>query len=144
MKKILVILLLLVLIAGAVFLYFRYLHVEDPSKAYLRTVSAAMLGDETLFLDGFTETSRPLVAGLLALGRGLDPRRSANHPYFYLVTENVEAVEVNDDECWLILKRAGDSGTGSAYDLRLVKVEGTWKIDALTFTGKRRKVDRAR
>lgn len=144
MKKIIIVLLLLVLIAGAVFLYFRFLHVEDPSKAYLRTVSAAMLGDDDLFLDGFTEQSRPLVAGLLALARGLDPRRTANHPYFYLVTENVESVEVVEDECWLTLKRAGDRATKSSYDLRLLKVEGTWKIDALSFTGKRRKVDRAR
>ncbi len=143
MKKIIVILLLLILIAGGVFLYLRYMHVEDPSKSYLRTVSAAMLGDEELFLDGFTEQSRPLVSGLLALARGMDPRTN-NHPYYYLVTENVEAVDVGEDECWLTLKRLGDRGNRSAYDLRLVKVEGSWKIDALSFTGKRRKVDRAR
>lgn len=144
MKKIIVVLLLLVLIGGGVYLYMRFLHVEDPSKAYLRTVSAAMLGDEELFLAGFTDQSRPLVSGLLALSRGNDPRRTRNHPYFYLVTEDIEDVQVEEDVAWLTLKRAGDKGRKSAYDLKLVKVEGTWKIDALSFTGKTRKKDRAR
>ena len=144
MKKLLVILLLLALIGGGVFAYFKFLHVEDARDAYLRTVAAAMLGDEKTFLDGFTERSRPLVAGLIALSRGKDPRQHRDHPYHYLVTEDIESVEIEDDEAWVRVRRMGDRSRKGAYDVRMEKVDGTWKIDALSFDAKKRQVDRAR
>ena len=144
MKKVLVVLLSFAVVAGAGYAYMRFLHVEDPGDAYLRTVSAAMLGDEQLFIDGFTKKSRPLVAGLLALSRDRDPRRAKAHPYYYLVSENIDAVEVNDDIAWLTVRRAADKGARGGYDIKLVKDQGTWKIDALAFNAKRRKNEESR
>ena len=143
MKKALMVMLVVALVAGAGYAYMRFLHVEDPGDAYLRTVSAAMLGDEQLFVDGFTKESRPLVAGLLALSRGRDPKRVKSHPYYYLVSENIDEVVVDEDIAWLTVRRAGDKGTRGGYDIKLVKDQGTWKIDALAFNAKRRKTDKS-
>lgn len=145
MKKLIFSILLLLLLVGGAFLYWKFLHVENPRDVYLRTVSAAMLGDEERFLDGFTEKSRPLVAGLLALARSDDARSSNRHPYYYLVSENVEGDPIIEgDIAWLKLRRMGDAGSKATYDVPLVKDGGTWKIDALQFTGKDRVVFRNR
>lgn len=140
MKKILAILALLLLILGAAYAYWKFLYVEPPREAWLRTTSAAMLGDEQTFLRGFTDESRPLVAGLLAHARGDDPKTSRQHPYFYLVSENLQAVDIEGDTAWLKLRRQSDTGGGARYDVPLQKVGNTWKIDALRFTGKERVV----
>lgn len=144
MKKLIVVVLLLLLIAGGVFAYFKFLHVEDARDAYLRTVAAAMLGDEKTFLDGFTEKSRPLVAGLLALSRGTHPTKSRNHPYHFLITEDIEGVEMGEEQAWVSVRRMGSKNRKGVYDVPMQKVEGTWKIDALAFEAKKRQVDRAR
>jgi uncharacterized protein YxeA len=136
MKKVLLALLLIALVAGGVFAYRKFLWSEDPGKAFLRTASAAMLGDEDGFLAGFTDESRPLVAGLLALTRADDFRKSPRHPYFYLVTENVESVEVDGERAVVKLKRMGDQSLKQKYDVALLKVGNSWKIDAFSFTGK--------
>lgn len=146
MKKVIVVLLLLAAIGGGVWAYLRFLYVPPVDKAFLSTVAAATLGDEQVFLAGFTERSRPLVAGLLGLSRGKDPRHTRSHPYFFLVSEEIEAIDVEPtgDVAWLTLRRPGDRGRRSSYDVRLVIEEGAWRIDALSFTGKRRTIDRAR
>lgn len=144
MKKLIVAVLVLLLVAGAMFAYYKFFYFEDPKDAYLRTVAAAMLGDEDSFLDGFTEESRPLVAGLLALSRADDVRSSKRHPYHYLVTENVDSAIVEGDKAWLKLRRMGDAGSKARYDVPLVKTGNTWKIDALEFTGQERVVARNR
>ncbi|GEM_PF-2608131 len=144
MKKLIVIVLILVLVGGAVFAYFKFLHVEDVGDAYLRTVAAAMLGDEELFLDGFTKESRPLVAGLLALSAGRSPRKSREHPYHFLVTEDIQGFEVEEDVAYVRVRRIGDKSKKGGYDVPMKKVEGTWKIDALAFTGKKLWTDKAR
>ncbi|MSP91834.1 MAG: hypothetical protein EXR79_08570 [Myxococcales bacterium] len=136
MKKLLVTLLVLALIAGAAFVYWKFLYSESPGDAFLRTASCAMLGDEAGFLDGFTDDSRPLMAGLLALARADDVRSSARHPYYYLVTENVEGVDVDGDRAVVKLRRMGDKAIGTRYDVALAKVGNSWKIDAFSFTGK--------
>ena len=135
---------MLALIGGGVFAYFKFLHVEDPREAYLRTVAAAMLGDEKQFLDGFTEQSRPLVAGLLALSRGKHPKKSRQHPYHFLVTEDVESTDVDGDNAFVRVRRMGSRDRRATYDVPMAKVAGSWKIDALRFTGKKRQVDRSR
>ena len=136
MKKALLALLLVGLLAGGLYAYQRWFWVEDPKDAFLRTVSAAMLGDEDGFLAGFTDESRPLVSGLLALSRSDDVRSSSRHPYHFLVTENIVAVTPDGtDRVWLKLQRMGD-GSGSKYDVPLQKTGQTWKIDALAFNGK--------
>ena len=144
MKKLLLVLLVALIVGGAVFAYFKFLHVEDPSKAYLRTVAAAMLGDEEVFLEGFTEQSRPLVAGLLALSAGQHPKKTRAHPYHFLVTENVEEVTVEGEQAWVRVRRMGSRARKATYDIPMKKVEGTWQIDALQFTAAKRQVDRAR
>ena len=138
MKKLIALVVLLLAVLGGFFAWYKYARVESPKDAWLRTTSAAMLGDEQTFLAGFTETSRPLVAGLLAHARGDDPKQSKQHPYFYLVSENVEAVDVEGDMAWLTLRRQGDSGGGAKYAVPMRKVGQTWQIDALQFTGKER------
>jgi hypothetical protein len=146
MKKVIVALLLVALIAGGVYAYLRFVYVAPVDKAFLRTVAAATLGDEEVFLDGFTARSRPLVAGLLGLSRGKDPRHARSHPYYYLVTEEIEAIDVQPDgeTAWLTVRRPGDRGRRSSYDIKLVVEDGAWRIDALAFTGKQRTIDRAR
>lgn len=144
MKKLIVIVLLLAVIGGGVFAYFKFFHVEGVKDAYLRTVSAAMLGDEELFLDGFTERSRPLVAGLLAIASGQHPKKDRKHPYHFLVTEEVESVDVQGDAAYIRVRRMGSRDLKATYDVAMVKIEGTWKIDALQFTGKKRQVDKSR
>lgn len=144
MKKLILSILLLALLGGAAWAYWKFLYVEAPEKAFLRTVSAAMLGDEQAFLEGFTEESRPLVAGLLALSRGDDLRASNRHPYYYLVSENLEGVEVEGDRAWVKLRRMGDAGSKAKYDVPLVRAGNSWRIDALQFTGKERVVFRNR
>jgi hypothetical protein len=144
LKKILVTLLVLALVGGAVWAWYRFLYVQDPRDAYLAIVSAAMLGDEEAFLDGFTPDSKPLVGGLLALSRGDDVRRSSRHPYYYLVSEQVESVEVEGDRAWVKLRRMGDQGSRARYDVPLVRDGHTWKIDALRFTAKERVLQQAR
>ena len=143
MKKLLIVLLILIIINAGVWAYFRFFHVEDVGKVYLRVVSSAMLGDEEAFLDGFTKESRPIIGALMRLSRTHDPRLSQSHPYYFLVTEQIEDVEVDGEEAWLKLKRAGDRGVGTAYSVHMVKREGTWKVDALSFTGRERVVDKA-
>lgn len=136
MKKLLLSLLVFALIAGGLYAYQRWFYVEDPKDAFLRTASSAMLGDEEGFLAGFTDDSRPLVSGLLALSRSDDVRTSARHPYHFLVTEHVVAVAPEGpDRVWLKLQRTGDSASAK-YDVPLQKVGKTWKIDALAFNGK--------
>ncbi len=133
--------LLLVLVVGA-FAWYRYIRVETPKEAWLRATSAAMLGDEQTFLAAFTDQSRPLVAGLLAHARGDDPKQSRQHPYFYLVSENLESVALDGDTAWLKLRRQADTGSGTKYDVPMQKVGRTWQIDALRFTGKEHVVAR--
>jgi len=142
-KKLIVLLILLVLVGGGIFAYFRFFYLPKPEDAYLRTVACATLGDEECFLAGFTDASRPLVAGLLSLARGEDPR-SRKHPYFHIVTEEVESVDVEDDRAWLRVRRPGDKDLRSAYDIPLVKEKNAWKIDALAFTGAQRQVTKVR
>lgn len=149
MKKLLLLLLLGALAGGGVWAFFRFVYVEPPEKVYLRAVAAASLGDEEGFLAAFTAPSRPVVAGLLGLARGRDPRADRAHPYYFLVTERIEGSEsekVGETEVtWLTLRRRGDQARATAYDLRMVREPGKpWLIDALAFTGKRRAVDRAR
>jgi hypothetical protein len=146
MKKVLLVLLLLALIGGGVYAYMRFLYVAPVDKAFLRTVASATLGDEAAFLDGFTSRSRPLVAGLLGLSRGKDPRHTPSHPYYFLVSEEVEAIDVepSGEVAWLTIRRPGDRGRGASYDLRFIVEDGKWRIDALAFTGKQRTIDRAR
>jgi hypothetical protein len=134
-KKLILSVLLLALVAGGLYAYYRWFYVENPRDTFLRTTSAAMLGDEDGFLSGFTEESRPLVSGLLALSRSDDVRSSTRHPYYYLVTEDVVSVDVEGDKAWVKLKRMGDQ-SGSKYDVPMVRAGNTWKIDALLFTGK--------
>lgn len=140
MKKLLAIVAVLVLVAGAIAGWYRFLRVESPEDAWLRTTSAAMLGDEQTFLAGFTDASRPLIASLLAHARGDDPKQSRQHPYFYLVSERLEGVEIDGDTAWLKLRRQSDTGGGARYDVPLQKTGRTWLIDALRFTGKERAV----
>ncbi len=137
-KKLLVVAVLLLALGGAALAWYRYVRVESPREAWLRTTSAAMLGDEQTFLAGFTDQSRPLVAGLLAHARGEDPKQSRQHPYFYLVSENLESVDIDGDTAWLKLRRQSDTGAGAKYDVPMQKVGQTWQIDALRFTGKER------
>lgn len=144
MKKLLIGLLLVALIGGGVFLFMKFRHlVEDPADAYRRTVAAALMGDEDLFLAGFTEQSRPLVAGLLALGEGQHPRKTRTHPYHFLVTENVEGVELEEDQAWVRVRRMGSRDRKATYDIPMIKGDAGWQIDALQFTGKKRAVDRS-
>ncbi len=138
MKKLLAVFALLLVIGGGILAWYKYVRVESPKEAWLRTTAAAMLGDEQTFLAGFTEQSRPLVAGLLAHARGDDAKQSRQHPYFYLVSENLESVDVEGDTAWLKLRRQNDTGAGAKYDVPLQKVGQTWQIDALSFTGKER------
>lgn len=142
MKKLILSVLLLALVAGGLYAYYRWFYVENPRDTFLRTTSAAMLGDEQGFLDGFTEESRPLVSGLLALSRSDDVRSSPRHPYYYLVTEDVVSVDVEGDKAWVKLKRMGDQ-SGSKYDVPMQRAGNTWKIDALQFTGKEHFVAKA-
>ena len=137
-KKLLAVVAVLAVIGGGVFTWYKYVRVESPKDAWLRTTSAAMLGDEQAFLAGFTDQSRPLVASLLAHARGEDPKQSRQHPYFYLVSENLESVDIDGDTAWLKLRRQTDTGAGSKYDVPMQKVGATWQIDALRFTGKER------
>lgn len=135
MKKLIVSILVLLLLAGAAFVYMKYFYVEDPRDAFLRTASAAMLGDEEAFLGGFTPDSKPLIAGLLSLSRGDDVRTSTRHPYHHLVTENVESTEVDGDRAWVRVRPMG-AAAKPPYDIPLVRDGNSWKIDALAFTGK--------
>ncbi len=143
MKKLIVTILLVALLAGAAYAYMKYFYVEKPKDAFLRAASAAMLGDEEGFLDGFTEESRPLMAGLLALSRADDVRTSKRHPYYFLVTENIEDAQIDGDHAWLKCRRMGDQ-SNAKYDVPLVKVGQTWKIDALQFTGKEHVTSKAK
>jgi hypothetical protein len=144
LKKIIIAVLLVALLAGGAYAYYRFLYVRDARDVYLSIVSAAMLGDEEAFLDGFTKESKPLVGGLLALSRGDDARKSSRHPYYYLVTENIESVEVEGDKAWVKLRRASDQGSQAKYDVPLVRDGNSWKIDALQFTAKERVIQRVR
>ncbi len=146
MKKAILTFLIVAVIAGGVWAYMRFVYVPPVDTTFLATVAAARIGDEETFLAGFSAKSRPVVAGLLGLARGRDPRTSRSHPFFFLVTEQIEGIDVepSGEVAWLTLRRPGDSGQKSAYDLRLVLEERVWRIDALSFTGKRRVEDRAR
>ena len=140
MKRLLGVALVLLVIAAGAWVYWRQFWTESPTEAWLHTTAAAKAGDEQGFLAGFTDESRPLVAGLLAHARGDDPKTSHQHPYFYLVTENIESVDLAGDTAWLKLRRQTDLGAGTAYEVPLRKDGRTWKIDALQFTGKARVV----
>ncbi len=142
MKKLILSLLVLGLIAFAIFAYYRWFYVEDPREAFLRTASSAMLGDEDAFLSGFTDESRPLVSAQLALSRSDDVKTSTRHPYYYLVTEDVVSVDVQGEQAWVKLKRTGDQ-SGSKYDVPMARIGPSWKIDALAFTGKEHSVAKA-
>ncbi len=146
MKKALLGLFLVLVIGGLAWAYLRFFYVPPVDKAFLSAVAAARLGDEQAFLSAFTDKSRPVIAGLLGLARGRDPRTTRSHPFYFLVTERIEGVEVEPSGtvAWLTLRRDSDQSTKSSYDLRLVLEERVWRIDAFSFTGQRRVVDRAR
>lgn len=150
MKKLLIVCLLALVVAGATWAYLRFLHKTSPGDVYLTTASAAMLGDEETFLSGFTPASRPILSALMELNRSRDPRTSSTHPYYFLVTEQVEDVGEpqpgadGQREVWLTLKRAGDKATGTEYSVRMVALDEGWRIDALSFTGKKHVVDQVR
>ena len=144
MKKVLIAVLLLALIGAGVWAYFHFFHQEDVRAVYQRVVASAMLGDEEAFLEGFTKESRPIVGALMDLSRTQDPRVSQSHPYYYLVTEQIEDVQVDGKTALLTLKRAHDKSVGTAYSVEMVKVEEGWKIDALSFTGRALVKDKTR
>lgn len=106
-----------------------------PEDAFLRATASAALGDEDAFVAGFTQDSRPLVAALLALARGDDPKTSTRHPYHWLLTEQIESADVQGDQAWLRVRRPGAT---QSYDVPMRKVDGGWYIDALAFDAKRR------
>lgn len=148
MKKVLVALLVLALMVGGIFLAWKILVDEPPEDSLLRAAAAAMIGDEQGFLDGFTDDSRPMVAAILAMARGEDMSRSKRHPYYYMATENIVAVERDTQEFARIhVRRPGDD-KGRGYHIPMVRgcdpkylmmntvcLVPRWQIDAKRFTG---------
>ena len=154
MKKVLIALLVLILMVAAIFGAWKVLFDEQPDHALLRTVAAAMLGDEKAFLDGFTEDSRPLVGAALSLAKGEDMARSPRHPYYYLATENIVSTEKDDlENARIRVRRPGDDKS-PGYDIPMVRVCDqkyliagycllpTWKIDGKKFDAKKLDNDR--
>ena len=151
MRKLLLLVVLGALVGGGWWAWQRYVHVASPEEAFLATVARAALGDEEGFVEGFTEDARPIIAGVLALSRGEDPHRDRNHPYYYLVTENIDEVNVSGDRAWVRVRRAGVRTTSAVYDVPMRLEGGTsvfgfqfgggWRIDGLAFTA--RKLERA-
>lgn len=135
MKKWLIAGLLLATAAGGGWWGWQHWRAESPEQAFLRATAAAALGDEDAFVAGFTKESRPLVAGLLALSRGDDPRTSSRHPHHWLLTEQVEGVEQDAQQAWLRVRRPGST---QSYDVPMRKEDGVWAMDALAFDAKRR------
>lgn len=133
MKKLLIAGILALLSAAGGWAWWHWLYVEPPQEAFLRAVACATLGDEQGFLDGFTPESRPLLAGLLALSRGDDIRTSSRHPYHWLLTEEVQSVQVEGERAWVRVRRPGSQ---QEVDIPMVKAQRSWQVDALQFTGK--------
>lgn len=151
MRKLLLVLVLGALVGAGWWAWQRFVHVASPEEAFLATMARASLGDEEGFVQGFTEDARPIVAGVLALSRGENPHRDRNHPYYYLVTENIDEVRVTGDQAWVRVRRAGVRTTSAVYDVPM-RLEGgssllgfhfggSWRIDGLAFTA--RKLDPA-
>ncbi len=150
LKKFLITLVVLALLAGGLFLAWKLFVDEPPDKCVLRAASAAMLGDEQGFLDGFTDDSRALVAPVLALSRGEDMAKSPRHPYYFLATENIVSVERDSAEFARVRVRRPGDDKSQGYDIPMSRgcvpkylilericLVPTWQIDAKRFTGGR-------
>lgn len=149
MKKLLIALLVVLLLCGGVFAYWKWRIDEQPEDALLRTAAAAMLGDQDAFLQGFTEDSRGLVGAVLNLSRGEDLAKSPRHPYYYLVTENIVATERDSPtEARVRVRRPGDDKS-KGYDIPMVRacppqytlfdsmcLKPSWLIDGKKFDGR--------
>lgn len=149
MKKLLIAILVLILLIAAIWGVWYWQFDEKPDQALLRTVACAMLGDEDGFLEGFSDDSRGLVAAVLALSKGEDLAKSPRHPYYYLATENIVAVERDTlTEVRVRVRRPGDEKS-KGYDIPMVRqceakylildkwcLLPQWKIDGKRFDAK--------
>jgi len=149
LKKFLVAILVLCLMIAALYGAWKLFVEEPPDKAVLRAAAAAMLGDQEAFLDNFTPDSRQMVAAVLALSRGEDMSKSNKHPYFFLATENIVAVERDDAENARVRVRRPGDDKSAGYDIPMsrgcnpkylildkVCLVPTWLIDAKRFDAK--------
>lgn len=150
MKKVLIALLVLLLMIGLLFVAWKFIVDEPPESCVLRVAAAATLGDETAFLDGFTDDSRQMVAAVLALSRGEDMAKSPKHPYYFLATENIVSADRESPESARVRVRRPGDDKGQGYDIPMARgcvpkylimekfcLVPTWQIDAKRFTGGR-------
>ncbi len=149
LKKFLIVLLILVLLGGGAFAYWKWRYDEQPEAALLRTAALAMLGDQEGFLQGFTEDSRGLVGAVLNLSQGEDLSKSPRHPYYYLVTENIVGTERDSPtEARVRVRRPRDERS-KGYDVPMVRtcppkallfdtlcLKPGWLIDGKKFDGR--------
>ena len=134
MKKILVVLVIGALLFGAWWTWDRHVMTLTPEQSYQRTMSAARLGDEGAFVEGFTADSQPLMRSLLALARNYPFVQE--DPYRRLVMVDVVDVQVTGDSAELMIQQRNREST-----VPMLLEEGAWRIDAFALEealGKRR------
>ena len=107
---------------------------ESPEKAYYRMVAAAKLGHKEAFLEAFTPESRQVIGALLELSELYSLRQ--HEPYRLLVHTDVVSVERGEPEraegqreprdVAFVVVQVGSS----RRKIKMVQVDGEWKIDA--------------
>lgn len=107
---------------------------SSPTDTYYEMVAAAKMGDRETFLDTFTPDSRSLIEALLELSDIYGLKR--NDPYELLVHTDVAGEEPGEPEPVPGLEEPREVAyvivqmKNRRRKIKMVKVDGDWKIDA--------------
>lgn len=123
MKKIVIGILMVAVVAGAWWVYDRYVGNLSPSEEIQRMVSAARLGDEEGFVDGFTEESGPMVGALLALSKTYSHVRV--NPITRIAEAELVDEQIDGDVATVVIQHRSKT-----REIPMVWTANGWKIDA--------------
>ena len=129
MKKIVIGLVTVALLAGLWWVYDRYVGNLSPSQEIERMVSAARLGDEQGFVDGFTKESGPMIGALLALSKTYSHVRV--NPITRIAEAELVDEQIEGDVAIVMIQHRSKT-----REIPMVWTEDGWKIDAFEMDAK--------
>lgn len=101
----------------------RYIHNLSPSDEIRRMVSAARLGDEAGFVDGFTPESSPIIQSLLALSKTYGHVR--HNPITRISEAELVDEKIEGDSAIVLIQHRNKS-----REIPMKWTDDGWKIDA--------------
>ena len=123
MKKILIGLIVVVVGFASWWAYERYVVHLSPSDEIKRMVSAARLGDEAGFVEGFTPESGPMISALLSLSKSYGHVRV--NPITRIAEADLVDEKVDGDNAVILLQYRNKT-----RELPMRWTDDGWKVDA--------------